>query len=77
LPLQPAPETRRTPAETNTLNLIGQLEGWGITSDRVLTLAKVEFSNLTAQELRRILQQIASARRANLEVTWQQPPAAP
>ncbi|SPE58503.1 conserved hypothetical protein [Verrucomicrobia bacterium] len=77
LPLVPAPQTRRTDTETITLNLIGQLELWGITPDKVLTVAKVEFSNVTAQQLRRILQQIPSGQRANLEVTYQPPPPAP
>ncbi|MEI6075300.1 MAG: hypothetical protein WCS94_06995, partial [Verrucomicrobiota bacterium] len=73
LPLPPVTRTERTTAESNTISLIGQLEAWGITSDQTLTSAKVEFSNLTAQQLRRILQQVPSAHRANLEVSYQQP----
>jgi len=72
LPLPPVTQTHRTTAESNTISLIGQLEQWGITQDTLLTSAKVEFSNLTAQQLRRILQQIPSAHRANLEVSYQQ-----
>ncbi|MDB6022250.1 MAG: hypothetical protein JWQ04_2107 [Pedosphaera sp.] len=80
LPLPPVPVTRRTDSESNTISLIGQLELWGVTPDKMLTSAKVEFTNLTAQQLRRILQQIPSAHRANLEVSYQQqqtPPPAP
>ena len=77
LPLPPVIKTERTTAESNTISLIGQLEAWGITPDKMLTSAKVEFSNLTAQQLRRILQQIPSAHRANLEVSYQQPPTPP
>jgi hypothetical protein len=78
LPLPPLLRTERTPDEANTISLIGQLELWGITLDKTLTSAKVEFSNLTAQQLRRILQQIPSAHRAKLEVSFEQqqtPPA--
>ena len=78
LPLLPVTRTLRPTVETNTISLIGQLEQWGITPDKMLTLAKVEFTNLTAQQFRRILQEIPSAHRANLEVTFQQqPPPAP
>jgi hypothetical protein len=77
LPLPPVTKTERTTAESNTISLIGQLEAWGITPDQMLTSAKVEFSNLTAQQLRRILQQVPSAHRANLEVSYQQPQTPP
>jgi hypothetical protein len=77
LPLPPVTMTHRTTAESNTISLIGQLEQWGITPDRTLTSAKVEFTNLTAQQLRRILQQIPSAHRANLEVSYEQPQTPP
>ena len=77
LPLPPITMTHRTTAESNTISLIGQLEQWGVTPDKMLTSAKVEFSNLTAQQLRRILQQIPSAHRANLEVSYQQPQTPP
>lgn len=77
LPLPPVTRTERTTAESNTISLIGQLEAWGITPDQTLTSAKVEFTNLTAQQLRRILQQVPSAHRANLEVSYQQPPTPP
>jgi metal-sulfur cluster biosynthetic enzyme len=69
------PVTQHTDTESNTLTLIGKLVEWGITPEMTLTTAKVQFSNLTAQQLRRILQQIPSAHRANLEVTFNQPPA--
>jgi len=77
LPLPPVPVTRRTDTESNTITLIGKLEEWGITPDKTLTSANVRFTNLTAQQLRRILQQIPSAHRANLEITFEQPPDAP
>jgi hypothetical protein len=60
----------------NTISLIGKLEEWGIPQGAPL-VAKVAFSNLTCQQLRRILQQIPSAHRANLEVTYQQPQTPP
>ena len=77
LPLPPVTMTHRTTAESNTISLIGQLEAWGITPDKTLTSAKVEFTNITAQQLRRILQQIPSAHRANLEVSYEQPQTPP
>jgi hypothetical protein len=76
LPLPPISVTEHTDTELNTISLIGKLEEWGIPQGAPL-VAKVAFSNLTYQQLRRILTQIPSAHRANLEVTYEQPQTPP
>ncbi|MCX6926381.1 MAG: hypothetical protein NT154_24715 [Verrucomicrobia bacterium] len=76
LPLPPVSVTEHTDTELNTISLIGKLEEWGIPQGAPL-VAKVAFSDLTCQQLRRILQQIPSAHRANLEVTYEQPQTPP
>ena len=53
------------------INLSGSFEKWGISSDRTLNSAKIEFQGLTAQQVKQILQRIPSAFKASLEITFQ------
>jgi hypothetical protein len=63
------PRTRRTTEPAIGINLSGQFEKWGIASSAELTIAKIEFTNLTAQQLKQILERLPTAFKASLEVS--------
>jgi hypothetical protein len=65
------PVTSRSTEEPNTgINLSGCFEKWGITPDTTLDTAKIEFSNLTAQQIKQVLQRLPSSLKASLDVTF-------
>ena len=63
-------QIRRTEAPNTGINLSGCFEKWGIPSSQTLKLAKIEFSNLTVQQLKQVLQRLPSSMRASLEITF-------
>ncbi|NPV69263.1 MAG: hypothetical protein HPY55_01285 [Firmicutes bacterium] len=63
-------KTRRTDKPATGLNLSGCLETWGVHASQVIETARVEFTGLTVQQIRQVLQRIPSAYLANLEITW-------
>ena len=59
--------------EPNTgINLQGYFEAWGISSDQSIESARIEFSGLTAQQIKVILQRIPSTFKANLDITYEE-----
>jgi hypothetical protein len=64
-------QNRKSNEPTNGINLSGSFEKWGISSEKTLDSAKVEFQGLTVGQVKQILQRIPSAFKALLEVTFQ------
>ncbi|MDR1535863.1 MAG: DUF499 domain-containing protein [Planctomycetota bacterium] len=62
--------TRKTETAAGGLNLSGCFEKWGIAAAQEIKHARLEFSGLTAQQIKQILQHIPSVFMANLEVTY-------
>jgi hypothetical protein len=71
-PLWPTAKTHATEQPTNVINLIGSFEKWGVPTTTNLSSAKVEFNDLTVQQMKQILQRIPSAFRASLEISYTQ-----
>ena len=70
--LWPTAKTHATEQPTNVINLIGSFEKWGVPTTTNLSSAKVEFNDLTVQQMKQILQRIPSAFRASLEISYTQ-----
>jgi hypothetical protein len=66
----PVIETNRTNEPTTGLNLSGSFEKWGVSSTQVIKSAKIEFNNLTAQQIKQILQRIPSTFKAMFEISY-------
>ena len=64
-------QNRKSDKAANGINLSGNFEKWGITSDKTLDSAKIEFKGLTAGQIKQILQRIPSTFKATLEITFQ------
>ncbi len=64
-------QSRKSDESATGINLSGCFEKWGIDSDKTLSSAKIEFQELTAQQIKQILQRIPSNYKASLEVTFQ------
>lgn len=63
-------QVRRTDAPNTGINLSGYFEKWGVPAGKTLSSAKIEFSNLTVQQLKQVLQRLPSSMRASLEITF-------
>ena len=70
--LFPAPVTRnKKSAEAATgLNLSGCFETWGVPAGHTIDSARIEFSGLTVQQIKQILQRIPSSFKASLEIAY-------
>jgi len=66
------PQTRKSEEPATGINLSGCFEKWGIGSEKTLGSAKIEFQELTAQQVKLILQRIPSTFKASLEITFQE-----
>ncbi|MCD4786906.1 MAG: hypothetical protein K8R09_01655 [Desulfobacterales bacterium] len=62
--------TNRTNEATTGINLSGSFEKWGVSSTQVIKSARIEFNNLTAQQIKQILQRIPSTFKAMLEISY-------
>ena len=71
-PTTPNVKVQRTEQPTTGINLIGSFEKWGISPTQELNSAKIEFNNITVQQIKQILQRVPSAFRASLEITYSQ-----
>lgn len=69
---QPLPtvKIRKTEEPATGINLSGSFESWGVTSSQSIEKARIEFSGLTAQQVKQILQRIPSAFKASLEIEY-------
>ncbi|MBL0717599.1 MAG: hypothetical protein JJV89_06080 [Desulfosarcina sp.] len=63
-------ETNRTSEPTTGINLSGSFEKWGISSTQIIKSAKIEFNDLTAQQIKQILQRIPSTFKAMLKISY-------
>jgi hypothetical protein len=74
LPFPPVAEdhtvTKTTPEPASGINLVGSFEKWGVASSTTLNKARVEFSDLTVQQMKQVLQRLPSSVKALLEVTF-------
>ena len=64
------PQTKKAEEPASGINLSGCFESWGISSDKTIEAAKIEFSGLTAQQIKQILQRIPSSFKATMEITY-------
>ncbi len=70
-PVPPSmPQTKRAEEPASGINLSGCFESWGISSDKTIDAAKIEFSGLSAQQIKQILQRIPSSFKATMEITY-------
>jgi len=63
-------QTKRSDELATGINLSGYFERWGIASTQKIDSAKIDFSELTAQQIKQILQRIPSNIKAKLEITY-------
>jgi hypothetical protein len=54
------------------VNLSGCFESWGISPDQSIDSARIEFSGLTAQQIKQILQRIPSTFKATLDISYKE-----
>lgn len=54
------------------INLSGCFESWGVSPTQSIESARIEFSSLTVQQVKQILQRIPSAFKATLEITYKE-----
>ena len=63
-------EIHRTDEATIGINLSACFEKWGVDSSAVLDTTKIEFNNLTVQQVKQILTRLPSSFKASMEVTF-------
>ncbi|MCF8075075.1 MAG: ATP-binding protein [Desulfotignum sp.] len=69
-PSMPAVKRNRSEQPATGINLSGCFEKWGVSTGQTIETARIEFSGLTAQQIKQILQRIPSAFKATLDVTY-------
>lgn len=70
--IAPAIQTKRTAEAATGINLSGAFEGWGVAATQTIETARIEFSGLTAQQVKQILQRIPSTFKATLEIAYKE-----
>lgn len=70
IPTPPPRKSQQTHEPTTGINLSGQFEKWGMAPSTQLTTAKLEFTNLTVQQLKQVLQKLPPACKAYLQVSY-------
>jgi hypothetical protein len=65
-----AVKRNRSEQPATGINLSGCFEKWGVHTGQTIETARIEFSGLTAQQVKQILQRIPSAFKAALEITY-------
>jgi len=69
-PVTTATEIHRTNEATTGINLTACFEKWGVDPSAVLDTTKIEFNNLTVQQVKQILTRLPSSLKASMEVTF-------
>jgi hypothetical protein len=64
--------TKKTEGVASGINLSGCFETWGIDASQKIEQACLEFSDLTAQQIKQILQRIPSTFKATLEISYKE-----
>jgi hypothetical protein len=67
---QPVMTNKRSVEPATGINLSGCFESWGIASSQAIETARIEFSGLSAQQVKQILQRIPSSFKATLEIVY-------
>ena len=68
----PVASNRKSAEPATGINLSGCFESWGVSSDQPIESARIEFSGLTSQQIKQILQRIPSSFKATLDITWRE-----
>jgi len=68
----PTSQTKRSDEPATGINLSGFFEKWGVLPSQTLDTARIEFGDLTAQQVKQILQRIPSTFKAKLEITYKE-----
>lgn len=68
----PSVKTMKSEEPATGINLSGSFESWGVSSSQSIEKARIEFSGLTAQQVKQILQRIPSAFKATLEIQYRE-----
>lgn len=63
---------KQTDEPVTGINLSGCFEKWGISSTQTIDSARIEFSGLTAQQIKQILQRIPSTFKATMEISYKE-----
>ncbi|MDR0374944.1 MAG: hypothetical protein LBH85_04395 [Treponema sp.] len=63
------PRTKSS-APRSSINLIGQFESWGLSSDKTINKATLEFDGLSVFQIKQILQRIPIAYQAGLSISY-------
>jgi type III secretory pathway lipoprotein EscJ len=66
----PAIKSKRSEEPATGINLSGCFEAWGVPTSQAIETARIEFSGLTAQQIKQILQRIPSTFKATLEIAY-------
>ncbi|OCQ93485.1 hypothetical protein BCD64_00890 [Nostoc sp. MBR 210] len=70
IPLPPRRKSQRTHEQSTGINLSGQFEKWGLAAATPLSTAKLEFTDMTVQQLKQVLQKLPPVLKAHLEVSY-------
>lgn len=68
----PDTKNKKSVEPATGINLSGCFETWGISSNQSIEIARIEFSGLTAQQIKQILQRIPSTFKASLDITYKE-----
>jgi hypothetical protein len=68
----PSNKSKKSQEPATGINLSGCFESWGISSNQSIESARIEFSGLTAQQIKQILQRIPSTFKASLDITYKE-----
>jgi hypothetical protein len=63
-------KTKKSEAPATCINLSGCFETWAVPTSQQIESARIEFSGLSAQQIKQILQRIPSTFKATLEITY-------
>lgn len=66
----PAIKSKKSEEPATGINLSGCFETWGVPTSQAIETARIEFSGLTAQQIKQILQRIPSTFKATLEIAY-------
>ncbi len=66
----PAIKTNKSEEPATGINLSGCFETWGVPTCQAIETTRIEFSGLTAQQIKQILQRIPSTFKATLEIAY-------
>ncbi|MDD4099137.1 MAG: hypothetical protein PHC30_10230, partial [Lentisphaeria bacterium] len=63
-------KTQKSDSPATCINLSGCFETWAVPTSQQIETARIEFSGLSAQQIKQILQRIPSTFKATLEITY-------